>query len=133
MSLKETIAADAATVFLNGDEFAETVTLYKSGDYLQSVAVSAIVVWDELEGTREAFGDGVMVEHDSGSAIRQSLKLELAVGVDVDDTRRPADLFKLEDGTMVVVKRILGKDGGMQTVLCTRRDNISIRKPVKSG
>jgi hypothetical protein len=133
MTLKGLINDDVDTVFLNSDEFAETVTFYPGGASASHSHVLAVVIWDELEGTRESHGDGVTLERDQGTAVRQSVKLEMSVDVAVDDTRRPADLFKLADGTMVAVKRIIGKDNGMQTVLCTRRDNVTIRRPVKSG
>ena len=133
MTLKSIIAADASTVFLNTDEFADTVAFYPGGLSASHSHVPAVVVWDDLEGTRESHGDGVTLNRDQGFAVRQSVKLELSVSVAVDDTRVPPDLFKLADGTMVVVKRILGKDGGTQTVLCVRRDNVTVRKPVKSG
>jgi hypothetical protein len=133
MTLKTVIVSDASSVFHNVDEFAELVTFYPGGDELTKSTVTAVVVWDEMEGTRESYGDGVTLERDNGTAVRSSAKLEILATIAVDDTRRPADLFKLADGTMVAVKRILGKDGGMQTILCTRRDNVSIRKPTKSG
>ena len=133
MTLASIITNDADDVFLNTDEFAETVTFYPGGDPSKSSSLTAIVVWDDLEGTRESHGDGVTLERDQGTAVRQSVKVECAATVDVSDTRRPNDLFKLADSTMVVVKRILGKDGGMQTVLCVRRDTVSLRRPTKSG
>jgi hypothetical protein len=133
MTLATLITSDAADVFLDTDEFAETVTFYPGGESGSKSTLTAIVVWDEMEGTRESHGDGVTLERDHGTAVRSSIKLEISASVGVDDTRRPADLFKLADGTMVVVKRVLGKDGGMQTVLCTRRDDVTIRRPVKSG
>lgn len=133
MTLKSIITSDASTVFLNADEFAEMVTFYVSGASTGHSHVLAVVIWDELEGTRESHGDGVTLNRDAGLAVRQSVKLELSISVPVDDTHVPSDLFKLADGTMVAVKRILGKDIGMQTVLCVRRDNVTVRKPVKSG
>lgn len=133
MTLAEIITADASDVFLDTDEFAESVVFYPGGESINSSTITAVVVWDDLEGTREAHGDGVVLEKDSGTAVRQSVKLEISVSVDADDTRRPADLFKLADGTVVALKRILGKDGGMQTLLCTRRSDVTIRRPVRSG
>jgi len=133
MTLASQIVSDATGVFLNKDDFAEDTTFYPAGDQSQASTVTAVVVEDDLEGTRESWGDGVTIERDQGTAIRRSYKLEVAATVDVDDSRRPVDLFKLADGTMVAVKRILGIDGGLQTVLCTKREGVSIRRQVKSG
>lgn len=133
MTLSDLISSDASDVFLNATEFAESTTFYPGGDPSQATTVTAVVVQDDLEGTREAPGDGVILERGHGTVIRESYKIECAASVDVDPTRRPHDLFKLADGTVVMVKRVLGRDAGMQTVWCTRRDDVVIRRRQKSG
>jgi hypothetical protein len=134
MTLKETITADVTNVFLNEDEFAETVTLYPRGDVASKVEFLGVVINDNLEGTREAHGDGVVLNHNAGIAIRESIRIECAASVDISATRRPQDLLKTEDGEMWVVKRVTGRDtDGMQTVLAAKREDVTIRKPVRSG
>ncbi len=133
MTLASIIISDATSVFLNTSEFAEVATLYPSGSSVGKSNVTVVRVDDDLEGTRESHGDGVTLQRGSGKAVRESIKLEMLGTVDVDDTRNPADLFKMADGTMLAVKRILGRDGGMMTVLCVHRESVSVRKPVKSG
>ena len=136
------MTADAAPggVFLPTESgaasgFNELVTFYPAySDADKSLNVNVIVVRDDEEGTREVRGDGVVLNQREGKGVRRSIKIECAASVAVrekQDEKRP-DIFKV--GTEFwAVKRILGRDDDMQTVLCVHREHSSIRNENRVG
>ena len=69
-------------------------------------------------GPNEVEGDGVVLEKRGGRRIRQSVHIECASTVDVDETADPPDRF-VRGTEVALVKRIMAKDSsGMQLVLC---------------
>ena len=75
MALSDLIAADASAVFLNTEDFAETVTHRPLGNDGDDVAVTAIVVWDKAGEN----GDG-------GKGTKLSGRLDVAGSLAVAET-----------------------------------------------
>jgi len=133
MTLKTTMAADVADVFLDTDGHAESVTFYPAGSEDNKSTVTAVVDRSHEEGSREVHGDGLVRNRPQGERLRRSIVLELSTDVAVDDTRREhRDYFKV-DSEMFVVQRILGRDDDMQSVLCVRVDPIREKQPAMRG
>jgi len=136
------MAADAAPggVFLPVDSgaapngFNQLITFYPKGVSADAETVNAVVIKDDEEGTREVRGDGVTLNERNGRAVRRSVKVECNVSVLVRDTQteQTPDMFVI-DGEVWPVKRILGRDLYMQTVLCVHRENVSVRNENRVG
>lgn len=132
-TLKQQIAADAAdgAVFLNTNEFAETVTYYPRGNALGSSSVTAIVFRDGEEGTREAWGDGLITHREAGDKIRTSAIVVLPASTDVKELR--GDLVKLASGDVFAIKRIIARDANFVEVMCVKSTIRHTKKGARSG
>lgn len=141
-SLRALMAADAAdggTFFPrdsdnNPDGFNELVTFYPRGAEENKSTVNVTVVQDNEEGTREVRGDGVTLNTREGRSTRMSIVIECAADLDVADSQNQhcPDLFKV-GGELYAVKRILGRDAYMMSVLCSRRKEHTIRNMNRVG
>lgn len=142
MTLKDMMAADAQLggVFFpvdedgNPTEFNEIVTYYPEFDVDQAVSVNAVVIRDRLEGTNEVFGDGRTFNRDQGRGVRDSIVLEIPASINVRDvqpTDRP-DAFKI-GGETWIVKRIIGEDADMQSVLAVKATQQHERMQTRRG
>jgi hypothetical protein len=118
MTLKDQIAADASTVFLNQDDFGETVRWWVAGDPNDSVEISAQVDWDNSQGTNELSGQGMSTLDGAGRSLRRSCKLDVAVAECNPALLIPEkDRFQLEDGVVVTFLRE-DHDAAMGTLFC---------------
>ena len=142
-TLKSMIASDAADggVFLpkdsdgNATDFNELVTYYPRWDRYRKVTnVNCVVVRDNEEGTREVRGDGVVVNHRNGKNVRRSIMIECSAALDVRETQpdEAPDVF-LIDGEYWPVKRIMGRDADLMTVLCIHNEDRDIRNRNRVG
>lgn len=141
-TLRSMMAADAVSggAFLpndsdgNPDGFNQTVYFYPRGNLGAKATVNAIVDQGHLEGTREALGDGVVLDRHEGRSVRESLVLEIpaAVGVATNQHHTDVDLFKI-GGEMYAVKRIVGRDDYMQAVLVVKRKDLETRQFNRNG
>ncbi len=135
MTLKDQIAADSSSVFLNTDEFAETVLYFQGGVTYPTAGIQVAAVVDEAlrDAMEDVRGDGRHA--DNGKEIRRQATIELPVSVGASDTRTPLpDLIRQADGTTWAIKRILGRDADIVTVLAVRNDKINERHPrMKNG
>lgn len=131
-TLKTTIAADRA-VFLDTDEFGESITHEPLGVTGSAVTIAAIVELDD-----EALGDvsGDAVDRPAQTQITRLGKLEVstAVTITVRENRENCDTFVINSERWRAL-RILGRDsvatGGLQTVLIERVERISTRRGVQ--
>jgi hypothetical protein len=132
-TLKAQIAADVSTVFINTDEFADALTLYvDSTTGVGNVTFNGVVEPYDLEGTREAHGDGVVLERDAGRALRQSIRITCAASVALSDKQRRQQVLKW-GSDYYAVQRIIAKDDYFQIVICVRTDKVTTKHLVKSG
>lgn len=142
MTLKTIMTADAApggALFpVDGTgaptDFSELITFYPRWSEADKVTVNAVVIRDDEEGTREVRGDGVVLNVREGRAVRRSIKIDCNVSVavrEVQPTQKP-DCFVV-GGEIFVVKRILGRDDDLQTVLCVSREHDVIRNENRVG
>ncbi len=131
-TLKTTIAADRA-VFLDTDEFGESITHEPLGVVANAATITAIVELDD-EALGDASGDGV--DRPAATQITRLGKLEVstAVTITVRENRENCDAFIINNERWRAL-RILGRDnvasGGLQTVLIERIDRISTRRGVQ--
>ena len=136
MSLKELMTADVENVFLNKEHFAEDVGWYKGGNLNVGETVVAIVVGDNLEGTREVHGDGRVLHSVAGTNLRESYTLEISTKYDITEPKgagsRDVDVFKIR-GRIFTVKRVIGIDEDFQSVLCVRTDVNATRRGERRG
>lgn len=104
--------------------FGEAVYHIPGGVVANRTEVAAACVdWDAEEGRNEVRGDGRTVNQDRGRSVRQTVVIEVPVSVQVSEDGR--DQFEVMDPVseslvLVSVKRILGRDAGLQSVLATR-------------
>ena len=133
-TLKQQIAADTTSVFLNTDEFAGEATFYPKGMRTAATTVTCVITQDGLEGTREARGDGVTFDRKDGYSIRESVIVETPTTVNVQEKPRPdsPDVLVV-GGQSLYSKRVIGRDDDMVTVLFVRRRDLLDRKPSMSG
>lgn len=124
MTLKEQIAADASTVFLNQDDFGETVTRYIHGELNDSEEITAVVELDDEQGMNEAPGEGRHLPNTSGIPLLRSCKLEITAAK-AEQLRKGKDKFVIADGSTFTFDRVLGRDNDLATVLCFRSEQIS--------
>jgi len=123
MNLNQAITAMNDTFLSETTGFAEPVWHWPAGNKTDRVQRSAVVDWDAEEGQQNVRGDGRIVNGDSGRSIRQSVVLEMAANITIlDDGRDKFELLDPMSGEWVLfgVKRIIGRDRGMQSVLCIR-------------
>lgn len=122
----------------NPSGFNAIVYFFPRGERGAKQEVPAIVDYDHLEGSREAHGDGVVLDRAEGLMVRESVVLEIpaSVAVATDQLPESPDLFKIgtgEDAELYAVKRILAKDEYLQSVLCIRRQDIRTRYRTRQG
>lgn len=114
MSLHDTIASDAASVFCNADDFAESV-IYTSGSTGDARTISAVVrreAWETQPGTNSE--TPVFEVHVVNSATLGILSSQIAPG---KDTLTFAARVS-ETPTARVILRITSHDEGMLTLEC---------------
>jgi hypothetical protein len=116
------LKADRDEIFLNLEEFGETITHAPYGG--QETPITAIVVEDKLIGTNEVDGDGVTPESRQGARIRNSSQLALSADIAVDDR----DWFVIR-GQRVALRRPLSSDGVMRILLIDYVQPIDTRRP----
>ena len=133
-TLKAQMAADVSAVFLNTDEHATAVIFYPRGNRSAAMSVNVVVHEGALEGTREARGDGVVLDRADGYSLRESIILDMAASVAVENPPNPRqpDMF-LVSGEIFCAKRVMGRDDDMQSVLVVRRTDLLDRKQVRTG
>ncbi len=132
MTLRERITADAAAVFLNVEEFAEEGTFFPGGDrnYPTSEAIVAVVEREISDQLGDRLGFSQQAEH--GQEKRRQAIVEVAASLEVNDQADPAGYFQFEVAgakELWTVKRILGSDEALQTILCIRNDVATERRP----
>jgi hypothetical protein len=103
--------------------FGELVWHIPGGMFEQRVQYNAVVDWDAEEGQNNVRGDGRVINQDRGRATRQSVVIEIASTVQVSENGK--DQFQVTDPVSeelvtLGVKRIIGRDAGLQSVLCIR-------------
>jgi hypothetical protein len=136
VSLNQAIK-DLNAIFVNAESgFAETVYHIPGGVSDDRVELLGVVDWDAEEGQNNVRGDGRVINQDRGRSTRQSCMIELPSSVLVRETGR--DQFEVMDPvteTLVLmgVKRIIGRDAGMQTVLCIRTTEHSAQTARRLG
>lgn len=129
--LHDLILADVQNVFLNTDEFAETVYRYPLGNANAAQAMSGIFIEDREQGTNQVDGDGVVPNTNKGERIRISAYLYLSADETVDDR----DSFLIpSQGEVFAVKRRLNRDAvsgddAMQMILLVRTNRIKTNQP----
>jgi len=123
MTLHDLIIEDVGEVFLQTDDFAETVMRYPLGQPAAAEQVTAIFVEDRESGSNEVDGDGVTPEGPRGERIRSSGRLYVSVDVPVDDRDR-----YLIAGVVWSVKRQMSVDEGMREVLLVTTQRIGTKK-----
>lgn len=115
MSLKDQIAADTESVFLDADDgFAYTATHRIKGDANDTETVTLIVDWDM---TQETKGGANLNQDRGGQRANQDVWVDMLESVVVHEEKCQ---FVLEDGTVLNFVKIVGRDieGGMKTGLC---------------
>lgn len=129
--LHDLILADVQDVFLNTDEFAETVYRYPRGNLGSPEELVGIFTEDREPGTNQVDGDGVVPNTIKGERIRSSGYLFLSADVVVDDR----DTFLIpSQGVTYAVKRRLSRDAvagddAMQQLLLVKNIPIDTRQP----
>jgi hypothetical protein len=118
MTLRAQITSDVAAVFLETDDFAETIVHYPAGKVQDAESITAVVDYDTLEATP-----------DEGGKIRQRALLELAISVTVTIERglQSSSTFEIDD-ELWVAQDIVGKDHAMQTVEIWKVDQKHTRR-----
>lgn len=143
MTLADDIRADVSAIFLNQNEFAETVQRYPadgSGNFGSPEDVVAIVVPDALEGTRELPGDGRTIHQQGFTAHRASITLLVPDEQEINvptGAGKQGDMFKILNGSFAgvyVVKRVTSGDTiGFKDVLVVRPERKLTREPRREG
>lgn len=117
---------DLNSLFLDLEEDAENIRLYASGFAGSYVTVPAVVDYSAEYGTNEMRGDGrARMNADRGRSVRRSATVELDVKhVVPEDGKAGVTMKDPTNGSWVqfMVKRILGRDAGMQQVLVVRTE-----------
>ena len=122
MTLAAQITSDVAAVFLQTDDFAETVIHYDGLNGTEET-IAAVVDYDELENSGgEGAGDAMST--DRNGRVRTAATLEIPAGIRVTEERgnNPASTW-LIDGSVWTTKRVTGKDHAMQSVKVVRTDS----------
>jgi hypothetical protein len=105
--LHDLILADVQNVFLNTDEFAETVYRNPRGNTFAPEEMVGIFTEDREPGTNQVDGDGVVPNTNKGERIRSSGYLFLSADIVTDDR----DTFLIpSQGTTYAVKRRISRD-----------------------
>ncbi|QDV40890.1 hypothetical protein Enr13x_07260 [Stieleria neptunia] len=120
-------------MFFDTDGFAETVEYWPGGIQADAFEVDAIVDWSDEEGSNQVRGDGRgSLNADKGRVVRSSAVIDFPVHR-IDDAGNCVPLVISSSGKDRVivtendqaiklnVKRIIGHDAAVQSVLCTRQ------------
>ncbi|QEF98153.1 hypothetical protein Mal15_22010 [Stieleria maiorica] len=131
MSLHDAIS-ELNDIIFDTDGFAETIEYWPLGVEANKFEVDAVVDWSDEEGSNQVRGDGrSSLNADKGREVRRTAIIELPIER-VDDSGATVRLSVSESGKdrIVVtegdsqfklrVKRIIGHDEAVQTVLATR-------------
>ena len=129
MTLASQMTTDVSACFLRTDDFAKVVTHYANGDESNGAAMTGIWIPDRLEGTNENIGDGRVMHHDTVDQIRQSGILEVAATKTITEL---SDTFSI-DSELWFLKRIIGKDAEMMSLLLVRVDRRKTRRQRRRG
>ncbi len=132
MSLADTIASVATSVFLNTDLFAESIVHFHPSRARATVA--AIVCRDDMLKPPEGSGASRVIEDldgERGAQLRTWAKVDIAISVDVafmarSDHRQSE--FEFADGTRWKAVAPEGSDSAMQTVWCVNVNRATTRK-----
>lgn len=131
LNLHDEIARLNDIVF-DTEGFAETVVYWPLGVEANSFEVDAIVDWADQEGSNQVRGDGrSSLNRDKGRTVRDSVVIDFPISrVDASGATVPMSVSESGKDRVVVqqqgrsvklnVKRIIGQDEAVQTVLCTR-------------
>ena len=114
MSFKDDLAADFASIFLETDEFAETVVAYQSGKAAGGgVSISALV--DRSTPELFGLGDSSELVHDAEVTIANDATTGLA---SITEHTTEFDLPLVEGGPALTVRviSIVSQDAGAWTV-----------------
>lgn len=129
----EDVLAEVNDAFFTSD-FADEVVYLPQGQDKHKFTTSAIVDWSDEEGNNQVRGDGRSINQDRGRSSRHSVKIDLPLlRTDPNDATKQIPLicnFNGKDRIIikeyganktitVSVKRAVGRDSGMQTILCT--------------
>lgn len=131
MSLRTQITADATAVFLQTNDFAQSITHYPMGDPSAAETVTANVDFDD-----EDFNKPDTINQNGERIYRRCLvDLSTSVNVTCSERSNQRDQFAIEDpisGELVAwhAIRLAGRDPmpGMQTVVCHRADTITTKR-----
>ncbi|QDV84992.1 hypothetical protein TBK1r_39440 [Stieleria magnilauensis] len=125
--------AEANDVFFDTDGFAETVVYWPLGVAANAFEVDAIVDWSDEEGSNQVRGDGRgSLNAEKGRIVRSSAVIEFpthridetgnCVPMVISSSGKDRVLVSEHDRTIKLnVKRIIGHDAAVQSVLCTRQ------------
>jgi hypothetical protein len=120
----------------NPSDFNQTIYYYPEADGEQKTTVNAIVSENSLEGSREAHGDGIVLNKPHGRAVRESISIWISNTTDITirkvQPHKHPDCFQVDD-EFYVVKRVLGRGIGFKKVICIRTEHASIRNYTRSG
>ena len=131
MNLHERIA-EANAVFFDTDGFAETVEYWPLGSQADGFEVPAVVDWSDEEGSNQVRGDGRgSLNAEKGRVVRSSAVIDFPVRrMDDEGNCVPLVISSTGKDRVIVtesgqaiklnVKRIVGHDADVQSVLCTR-------------
>lgn len=121
MTLRDTIAEDAATVFCNADDFAEIVTYYPhryfGEESRENRVIIAVVEREQLQSFSEDAGESVT------PIFRVHVANSSTLGISSDEIDLGGDKIGLppRDGKTAVIKSItqlLTQDNGMLVLQC---------------
>lgn len=128
--LHDLILADVQDVFLNTEEFGETVYRWPLGVEEEAEETVGVFTEDREPGTNQVDGDGVVPNNFKGERIRTSGYLYLSADIAVDDRDR---FYIPSQGASYGVKRRLSRDAvagddAMQCFLLVRVARITSRR-----
>ena len=127
MTLASQISADATAIFLETDDFAQTITRYAGGSTGSSSTITCIVDLDDEEQ-----GQGTAIEDERGTKIVRYGRLDMlsTQTIVVNEQGRDSDTF-LIDSELWCAVRFDGRDGiaGMKTLIIRRDEKISAKHP----
>lgn len=121
MTLASQIALDVSAVFLDTDDFAQTITHYPEDDRERRESIVAIFDRDDLEGASSGLdGDARRLHNEDASTVRESGVVECSTAVEVTTGREQYNSTFLIGGQIWTAKRVLSIDADMQSVLVIR-------------
>jgi hypothetical protein len=129
MTLKDTIASDVDAVFLDEDDFAETITYYPLNDQNSGTDYLAVVDLDHEEGPNMVSGDGPVMVDPKGERERRTGIIEITSTLEVSDgdsflIREELWFFKRHTGR----DQDPGQDEGLQSLRLVRNEGRHTRQ-----